>query len=113
MRTGGVDKEPRAAECEPVVPERVRKLPSHFAWVDHRLREHLGRLTLEEIALLFFLHLAADKSGSSFWSDTAIAKRLGLPAGQVTGARLGLVRKGLVAYRYPLYQILALEDPRP
>jgi hypothetical protein len=54
--------------------------------------------------------LAADKSGCSFWSDPAIAKRLGVQSGQVTEARLGLVRKGFVAYRYPLYQLLPLKD---
>jgi hypothetical protein len=95
---------------EPVDPERVRTLPRHFAWVDHRLRDYLRALSLEEIALLFFLHLAADKSGCSFWSDPAIAKRLGVQSGQVTEARLGLVRKGFVAYRYPLYQLLPLKD---
>lgn len=94
-------------------PERARKLPEHFAWVDHRLRDQLGRLSLEEIALLFFLHLAADKAGCSFWSDPSIAKRLRVPAGAVTEARFGLVRKGLVAYRYPLYQILPVKEPSP
>ena len=100
-----------APDHQPVSPERVRTLPEHFAWVDHRIREHLATLTLEEIALLFFLHLAADKFGCSYWSDSTIAKRLGLQAGAVTEARLGLVRTGLVAYRYPLYQILSLKDP--
>ena len=47
--------------AEPVDPTRVRTLPRHFAWVDHRLRERLRTLSLEEIALLFFLHLAADE----------------------------------------------------
>jgi hypothetical protein len=93
-------------------PERVRTLPRHFAWIDHRMREHVGRLTLQETALLFFLHLAADRFGCSYWSDPSIAKRLGLQAGEVTEARLGLVRKDLVAFRYPLYQILALEADR-
>lgn len=96
---------------EPVFPERT--LPGHFAWVDHRLRDHLARLTLEEIALLFFLHLAADRFGSSYWSDVAIARRLGLEVGAVVEARLGLVRKRLVAFRYPLYHILPLEEPSP
>jgi hypothetical protein len=28
---------------DPVDPSRVRTLPAHFAWVDHRLRERLRR----------------------------------------------------------------------
>ena len=95
----------------PVSPERVRTLPEHFAWVDHRLRDLLAQLTIEEIALLFFLHLAADRMGCSYWSDVTIAKRLSVPVGAVTEARLGLVRKGFVAFRFPLYQILPLEEP--
>jgi hypothetical protein len=93
----------------PVDPARVRTLPRHFAWVDHRLRERLRELSLEEIALLFFLHLAADKTGCSFWADSTIAKRLGLREGDVAHARVGLVTKGLIAYRYPLYQLLPVE----
>jgi hypothetical protein len=96
-----------------VDPARVRTLPRHFAWVDHRLRDRLQGLSLEEIALVFFLHLAADRHGLSFWSDATIAKKLGLRDGEVNHARYRLVHKGLIAYRYPLYQILALSDERP
>jgi hypothetical protein len=94
-------------------PERVRTLPRHFAWIDHRMREYLRWLTLEETALLFFLHLAADRYGCSYWSDPSVAKRLKLEVGAVTEARIGLVRKKLVAFRYPLYQILSLEPALP
>lgn len=97
----------------PVDPARVRTLPRHFAWLDHRLRERLPELSLEEIALLFFLHLAADRTGCSFWADTTIAKKLRVREGEVVHARVELVAKGLIAYRYPLYQVLPLEDHRP
>lgn len=99
------------SERLPVDPARVRVLPRHFAWVDHRLRERLNTLSLLEIALLFFLHLVADKTGCSFWADSTIAKKLGLKEGDVIEARYGLLSKGLIAYRYPLFQILPLEDP--
>jgi hypothetical protein len=102
----------KVPEYEPVIPGRVRSLPSHFAWADHRLRDLLHRLTLEEIALLFFLHLAADKIGCSFWADPTVAKKLGLREGEVVQARQGLLRKRFIAYRYPLYQLLPLEDPK-
>jgi hypothetical protein len=100
-------------DTEPVDASRVRTLPAHFAWADHRLRDRLAGLSLEEIALLFFLHLAADKAGLSFWADATIARRLELTEGAVATARLGLLRKGFIAYRYPLYQLLAVEDARP
>lgn len=97
----------------PVDPTRVRTLPRHFAWVDHRLRERLRDLSLEEIALLLFLHLAADRTGCSFWADVTIAKKLALREGDILQARFRLVAQGLIAYRYPLYQLLPLEDARP
>lgn len=96
---------------EPVDPSRVRTLPKHFAWVDHRLRERLAGLSLEEIALLFFLHLSADRQGLSFWADSTLAKKLGLKEGDVIQARYGLLKRGLVAYRWPLYQLLPLQEP--
>lgn len=98
---------------DPVDPTRVRTLPAHFAWLDPRLRDRLRELSLEAIALLFFLHLAADKTGCSFWADATLARKLGLREGDVSAARDRLVAQGLVAYRYPLYQLLPLEDPQP
>jgi hypothetical protein len=97
---------------EPVDPARVRLVPGHFAWVDHRFRDILHRLSLEEIALLFFLHLAADRNGCSFWADSTIAKRIGISEGSVVQARQGLLRKHLIAYRFPLYQVLPFVDLR-
>ena len=99
-------------EREPVDPAQVRSVPAHFAWIDHRLRDILHRLTLEEIALLFFLHLAADRNGCSFWADSTIARRIGISEGAVVQARQGLLRMHLVAYRFPLYQVLPFAGVR-
>ena len=105
--------QPSPPLAAPVDPTRIRTLPRHFAWIDHRLRERLLDLSLEEIALLFFLHLAADRTGCSFWADVTIAKKLGLREGDINQARFRLVAQGLIAYRYPLYQLLPVEDARP
>lgn len=101
---------PPTPDRDLVEPDRLRVRPGHFAWVDHRLREILHGLSLEEIALLFFLHLAADRNGCSFWADSTVARRLGLREGDVTQARCRLVARGLIAYRYPLYQLLRLPE---
>lgn len=98
-------------ERTPVDTARVRTLPPHFAWVDHRLRDRLRELSLEEIALLVFLHVAADKNGCSFWADSTIAKKLNLREGLIVAARTGLLTKGFIVYRYPLYQLLPLSVP--
>ena len=102
---------PPSPFADPVAPTRVRTLPRHFAWLDHRLRERLRELSLEEIALLVFLHLAADQHGLSFWADATIAKKLGLREGDIRHARAQLVGQGLIAYRSPLYQLLPLDGP--
>jgi len=93
-----------------IAPDRLRVLPEHFAWADHRLRDRLATLTGPEVALLFFLHLAADRHGCSFWADSTIARKLGLREGDVIQARAGLMARDFVAYRYPLYQLLSLEE---
>lgn len=98
--------------AEAIDPARVRQIPRHFAWIDHRLRDRLNQLSLEEIALLLFLHLAADRLGCSYWADATLAKKLGLREGDVIQARFHLVAHGLIAYRYPLYQLLPVEDSR-
>jgi len=100
-------------EREPLDPTRLRRIPRHFAWADHRLRDRLSSLTLQEVALLFFLHLAADRNGCSFWADSTIARRLNVSEGVVVEARRGLVACGYIAYRYPLYQLLALPPSKP
>lgn len=66
-------------------------------------------MTPGEIALLFFLHLVADRQGCSFWAESTIAKKLGLKEGDVIEARYGLLSKDLIAYRYPLFQLLSIE----
>lgn len=100
---------PTKSVRDPVDASRVRRIPKHFGWIDHALRERLHRLSLEETALLFFLHIAADKNGCSYWSDAGIGRKLGIREGEVIEARYGLVSKGLIVYRYPLFQILPLE----
>ena len=64
-------------------PERVRRVPEQFSWVDHRLvrDKHIGRCGPEALA--------------------AVARN-----------RHELIAAGLIAYQKPLYQVLSLE-PRP
>ena len=50
-------------------PDRLRRPPRSFAWIDHRLRSSglLPMLEPPEIGLYLFLVLAADKDGLSCW----------------------------------------------
>jgi len=84
----------------PVEPNAVREIPHSFGWADHAIRKHLSRLTPVEIALYFFLILAADRHGLSCWRMERIARELGhLDFAEVFAARETLTAMGLVAYR--------------
>lgn len=93
-------------------PERVRKIPKQFSWIDQRLvrDRHIERLSHRAAALYLFLVTVADARGLSYYSDRSISQRLGMDAGTLDSARRELVRVGLIAYQSPLYQVLDLEQ---
>lgn len=97
----------------PPRPERLRQIPPSFSWVDHRLVRHqlLRHAKPEAWALYLFLVTVADSRGLSFYSDAAIARHLGLDLLVLAAARQHLVQADLLAYRKPLYQVLALPEP--
>ena len=92
-------------------PERVRRVPSQFSWVDHRLvrDERLAGCHHAAWALYLFLVTVADAEGLSYYADPSLQRQLSMSAGELAAARVELVRAGLIAYEAPLYQVLALE----
>ena len=52
---------------------------------------------------------SCDRNVCSFWADATLARKLGLPEGEVIQARYALVARGFIAYRFPLYQLLPLD----
>jgi len=93
----------------PICPDRIRTVPEQFSWVDHRLvREHHIELLSHEAATLYlFLVTVADSQGLSYYSDVSICERLGMDAPTLLSARSCLLKYSLVAYKRPLYQVLA------
>lgn len=96
-------------------PERVRKIPKQFSWLDQRLvrDRHIERLSHRAAALYLFLVTVADARGLSYYSDRSISRRLGMEVGTLDNARQELVRVGLIAHQNPLYQVLDLEQQAP
>jgi len=96
-------------------PDRLRRPPAQFSWVDHRLvREgHLQTCPPEALALYLFLVAVADADGLSYYSDAKCARHLSMDAGGLQAARRALVQAGLIAYERPLYQVLGLEPVLP
>ncbi len=98
----------------PIRPERIRKIPKQFSWVDHRLvrQGYIESLSCEAAALYLFLVTVGDKLGLSYYSDASIGKRLSMDGDTLQTARDDLIRAELVAYKNPLYQILDLDRPK-
>jgi hypothetical protein len=95
----------------PILPATLRRVPSQFSWVDQRLvHEHrIDQLSHEACALYLFLVTVADAQGLSYYADRSLCQRLSMSAPLLRQARQLLIQQGLVAYRRPLYQVLALE----
>jgi hypothetical protein len=91
-------------------PERLRQVPEHFSWLDHRLvREHyIERADVCAWALYLFLLSVADAHGLSYYSDPTLAQRLRLSPQRLGQARRDLLALDLIAYDPPLYQVLSL-----
>ena len=98
-----------------LVPERLRKVPRQFSWVDQRLvREgYLQRCDAVALALYLLLVSVADARGLSYYGDITICRLLRMQPERLERARRDLIGLGLIAYERPLYQVLALDPPPP
>lgn len=94
-------------------PERLRRVPPQFSWIDHRLvrDRHIGRCSAEALALYLFLVAVADGQGLSYYSDESVCRLLPLDIAALARVRRELVAARLIAYQKPLYQVLALDSP--
>jgi len=91
-------------------PERLRRVPEQFSWVDQALvgRRLIDRLDARAAALYLFLVTVADAQGLSYYGAGTLMQRLHLSEQEFEQARAQLIALELIAYRAPLYQVLAL-----
>jgi hypothetical protein len=96
-------------------PERLRRVPAQFSWIDQRLvrDRHLERCDVHALALYLLLVTVADAEGLSYYGEASIARLLSMPAVRLHQARADLIRCDLIAFEHPLYQVLALDPPVP
>jgi len=92
-------------------PERLRKVPAQFSWIDHRLvqENYFVRCDHSAWVLYLFLTSVADAQGLSYYSDASLMRRLKMEPPALSASRQQLVQAGLIAYEKPLYQVLSLE----
>ncbi len=79
-------------------PCRIRKINSSFAFIEHRFRGWIKCLSPEERQLYFFLVLAADEQGLSYYRPETIGERLQLNPDQY--------RRGLERVDHPVSRIM-------
>jgi hypothetical protein len=95
---------------QPLRPERLRQVPQQFSWVDQALvQQHfIDRCEARSAALYLFLVTVSDAQGLSYYGAPTLTRRLHLSDEQFAAARQQLLELDLIAYRSPLYQVLAL-----
>lgn len=95
----------------PLRPDRLRRIPPSFSWVDHRLIRHHRLKECDPLAwaLYLFLVTVADAHGLSYYSEASVSRILRVDPMALARARQQLIHGDLVAYKKPLYQVLDLE----
>lgn len=95
---------------KPLIPERVRTINGSFAFVEHRFlrRGFWASLSHTELLLYFFLIMAGDRSGVSFYGYDKICSILAMDLDTYIMARDLLVQKDLLAFDGTFFQVLSL-----
>lgn len=97
-------------------PNRLRRIEGGFGFIPHRFLYDgfLSSLNRKEILMYFFLVVASDRNGLSFYGYDAICSLLHLSLEDYIEARDSLIKKDLIAFDGTLFQVLALpERPVP
>jgi hypothetical protein len=94
-------------------PERLRRIPGQFSWIDQLLirDRYLHACDHSAWALYLVLVTVGDAEGLSYYSEASLERMLRLERPQLLGARQQLCQAGLIAYQAPLYQVLSLQLP--
>lgn len=101
----------------PLVPDRVRSIGGQgFAFIPNRFLQDgfLASLQHDELLLYFFLVLASDPSGLSFYHYDTLCSLLRMSVERYVTARNVLIDKDLVAFDGTRFQVLSLpKRPAP
>lgn len=94
----------------PPRPDRLRRIEGGFAFVPNRFLHDgfFAALSHPERSLYFFLVLAGDRNGVSFYAYDRICDTLELTPDEYLHVRNSLIAKDLVAFDGGRFQVLAL-----
>ena len=98
----------------PLRPDRIRRIAGGFAFVpnDFLHRGFFASLSHAERSLYFFLVLAGDRNGVSFYAYDRICDALELTQDEYLAVRNSLIDKDLIAFDGRRFQVLSL-PPAP
>ena len=98
----------------PPRPDRIRRIAGGFAFVpnDFLHRGFFASLSHAERSLYFFLVLAGDRNGVSFYAYDRICDALELSQDEYLVVRKSLIDKDLIAFDGRRFQVLSL-PPAP
>lgn len=92
--------------------DRLRYPDGRFSFIPHRFLASgfLKSLTQNELLLYFFLTLASDKNGVSYYGQKSICEHLHLSKSDYTNAIGGLLQRDLIAFDGVFFQVLQLPE---
>ena len=104
------DNLPIAMNQKPLYPQRIRKITSSFAFIEHRfLRDGFwSTMDHHQLLLYVFLIIVADRKGLSYYSYDKICTLLKIAVDDYIVARDALIQKDLIGFDGHLFQVLAL-----
>jgi hypothetical protein len=90
--------------------QRIRRIDGGFSFIPHRFLSDgfLSALDPHQLLLYFFLVLAGDRYGLSFYSYDSICSLLQMSMDQYLQARHGLIEKDLIDFDGTIFQVLDL-----
>ena len=94
---------------------RIRRIDGGFSFIPHRFLTggFLAALNPKQLLLYFFLVLAADRNGLSFYSYDSICNLLRMSFDQYIKARDALIEKDLIDFDGAIFQVLELPAVAP
>ena len=95
--------------------QRIRRIDGGFSFIPHRFLTDgfLSALDPHQLLLYFFLVLAGDRYGLSFYSYDSICSLLQMSVDQYLQARNALIEKDLIDFDGTIFQVLDLPPVAP
>lgn len=96
----------------PILPDRIRRIDGGFAFVPNRFLHggFFASLSDTERSLYFFLVLAGDRNGVSYYAYDRICSALQIAPDDYIDARNALIRHDLIAFDGTRFQVLSLPE---